>query len=332
METVLTAYNSQVQKWTAPPVKSKKMIRLVTFMAKFNGIFEAVFTDAKKAVLDEILYLTSTSGLATVKGSTLAEKTGYKIRTVRAAVKALKETEQFVVAQTANGRAGAYIFIDKEHENYPLIMKDLFDLDVTPVVVENNHTHHDAQLNAQLDAPLQNSETLDTTGLVDEKEQPISFNSFNSFKKDLKPKQELPSNLYGKVCKEMNIVGQDESVTQVMRMIEKTKTEIDDLTDEIALHAVHEAVNNKANNVAAYARKVINNFMKPSDNVSKPSKPTVKANTPQWFKEGVHKQKHDDSNTFNKQQQAQAKYNVLKKFFDEDAIKKQMGDLYSLVS
>ena len=328
METVLTAYNSQVQKWTAPPVKSKKMIRLVTFMAKFNGIFEAVFTDAKKAVLDEILYLTSTSGLATVKGSTLAEKTGYKIRTVRAAVKALKETEQFVVAQTANGRAGAYIFIDKEHENYPLIMKDLFDVDVTPVVVENNHTHHDAPLCAH----LQNAETLDTTGLVDEKEQPISFSSFNSFKKYLKPKQELPSNLYGKVCKEMNVVGQDESVTQVMRMIEKAKTKIDGLTDEIALHAVREAVNNKANNVAAYARKVINNFMKPSDNVSKPSKPIIKANTPQWFKDGVHKQQHDDSNTFNEQQQAQAKYNVLKKFFDEDAIKKQMGDLYSLVS
>lgn len=306
METVLTAYNSQVQKWTAPPVKSKKMIRLITFMAKFNGIFEAVFTDAKKAVLDEILYLTSTSGLATVKGSTLAEKTGYKIRTVRAAVKALKETEQFVVAQTANGRAGAYIFIDKEHENYPLIMKDLFDLDVTPVVVENNHTHHDAQLNAQLDAPLQNSETLDTTDVVDEKEDPISFNSFNSFnsfKKDLKPKQELASNLYGQVCKEMNVVGKDESVTAIMRTIEKAKKDIDGLTDDIALDAVKEAVHNKANDVAAYAYKVIKNLMNPQQSRTSHSKPVLQVDEsklPSWFKDKTHK-KHVDETVSNEQ-------------------------------
>lgn len=333
MKTVLTAYNSQVQKWTAQPIKSKKTIRFETFKAKFIGTFEAVFTKAKEKVLDHIIYLASANGICTILGKTLAEKAGVNIRTVRNAVKALKESEQFVVAQTANGRAGAYIFIDKEHENYPLIMKDLFDVDVTPVVIETTHAHQDALLDAPLRAHLQNAETPAITELVDEKEQPISFSSFNAIKKDLKPKQELVHNLYGKVCKEMNIVGQDESVTQVMRMIEKTKNEIDGLTDEIALHAVREAITNKANNVAAYARKVINNFMKPSANVSQPSKPIIKAETPQWFKAGVHKQKHNDSNKFNEQQQAQAKYNVLKKIFDdEDAIKEQMGDLYSLVS
>jgi len=169
-----------------------------------------------KAVLDEILYLTSNSGIATITGKRLVEKTGYKIRTVRAAVKALKDSEQFVVAQTANGRAGAYIFIDKEHENYPLIMKDLIDVDVKPVVIETTHAHQ----NTLLDAPLENIETTSTTGIVDEKEQP---NSFNSIKKDLKPKQELASNLYGQVCKEMNVVGKDESVTAVMRTVEKQK-------------------------------------------------------------------------------------------------------------
>ena len=301
--TILTAYNQQVQKWTAPPVKSKKMIRLTTFMAKFEGIFEAVFTDAKKAVLDEILYLTSNSGIATITGKRLVEKTGYKIRTVRAAVKALKDSEQFVVAQTANGRAGAYIFIDKEHENYPLIMKDLFDVDVKPVVIETTHAHQNTLLDAPTDAPLENIETTATTDVVDEKEDPISFNSFNSLKKDLKPKQELASNLYGQVCKEMNVVGKDESVTAVMRTIEKAKKDIDGLTDDIALDAVKEAVHNKANDVAAYAYKVIKNLMNPQQSRTSYSKPVPQVDEsklPSWFKDKTHK-KHVDETVSNEQ-------------------------------
>ena len=295
--TILTAYNQQVQKWTAPPVKSKKMIRLTTFMAKFEGIFEAVFTDAKKAVLDEILYLTSNSGIATITGKRLVEKTGYKIRTVRAAVKALKDSEQFVVAQTANGRAGAYIFIDKEHENYPLIMKDLFDVDVKPVVIETTHAHQNTLLDAPTDAPLENIETTATTDVVYEKEDPISFNSLNSPKKYLKPKQELASNLYGQVCKEMNVVGKDESVTAVMRTIEKAKKDIDGLTDDIALDAVKEAVHNKANDVAAYAYKVIKNLMNPQQSHTSHSKPVPQVDEsklPSWFKDKTHKQHVDE--------------------------------------
>lgn len=301
--TILTAYNQQVQKWTAPPVKSKKMIRLTTFIAKFEGIFEAVFTDAKKAVLDEILYLTSNSGIATITGKRLVEKTGYKIRTVRAAVKALKDSEQFVVAQTANGRAGAYIFIDKEHENYPLIMKDLFDVDVKPVVIETTHAHQNTLLDAPTDAHLENIETTATTDVVDEKKDPISFNSFNSLKKDLKPKQELASNLYGQVCKEMNVVGKDESVTSVMRTIEKAKKDIDGLTDDIALDAVKEAVHNKANDVAAYAYKVIKNLMNPQQSHTSHSKPVLRVDEsklPAWFKDKTHK-KHVDETVSNEQ-------------------------------
>lgn len=301
--TTLTAYNQQVQKWTAPPVKSKKMIRLTTFMAKFEGIFEAVFTEAKEEVLDHILYLSSANGICTVLGSTLAEKAGVKIRTVRAAVKALKESDQFVVAQTADKRAGAYIFIDKEHENYPLIMKDLFDVDVTPVVIETTHAHQDAPLDAPLRAHLQNAETLATTDVVDEKEDPISFNSFNSFKKDLKPKQELASNLYGQVCKEMNVVGKDESVTAIMRTIEKAKKDIDGLTDDIALDAVKEAVHNKANDVAAYAYKVIKNLMNPQQSHTSHSKPVIQVDEsklPSWFKDKTHKQ-HVDETVSNEQ-------------------------------
>lgn len=301
--TILTAYNQQVQKWTAPPVKSKKMIRLTTFMAKFEGIFEAVFTDAKKAVLDEILYLTSNSGIATITGKRLKEKTGYGMTTIRAAVKALKESEQFIVAQTANGRAGAYIFIDKEHENYPLIMKDLFDIDIEPIFFETESELLSEHHNEGLSEHLQNAETLATTDVVDEKEDPISFNSFNSIKKDLKPKQELASNLYGQVCKEMNVVGKDESVTAIMRTIEKAKKDIDGLTDDIALDAVKEAVHNKANDVAAYAYKVIKNLMNPQQSRTSHSKPVLQVDEsklPSWFKDKTHKQ-HVDETVSNEQ-------------------------------
>ena len=301
--TTLTAYNQQVQKWTAPPVKSKKMIRLTTFMAKFEGIFEAVFTDAKKAVLDEILYLTSNSGIATISGKRLKEKTGYGMTTIRAAVKALKESEQFIVAQTANGRAGAYVFIDKEHENYPLIMKDLFDIDIEPIFFETESELLNEHHNEGLSEHLQNAETLDTTDVVDEKEAPISFNSFNSLKKDLKPKQELASNLYGQVCKEMNVVGKNESVTAVMRTIEKAKNDIDCLTDDIALDAVKEAVHNKANDVAAYAYKVIKNLMNPKQSRTSYSKPIPQVDEsklPSWFKDKTHK-KHVDETVSNEQ-------------------------------
>ena len=301
--TILTAYNQQVQKWTAPPVKSKKMIRLTTFMAKFEGIFEAVFTDAKKAVLDEILYLTSNSGIATITGKRLKEKTGYGMTTIRAAVKALKESEQFIVAQTANGRAGAYIFIDKEHENYPLIMKDLFDIDIEPIFFETESELLSEHHNEGLSEHLQNAETLATTDVVDEKEDPISFNSFNSIKKDLKPKQELASNLYGQVCKEMNVVGKDESVTAIMRTIEKAKKDIDGLTDDIALDAVKEAVHNKANDVAAYAYKVIKNLMNPQQIHTSHSKPVLRVDEsklPSWFKDKTHKQ-HVDETVSNEQ-------------------------------
>ncbi len=301
--TILTAYNQQVQKWTAPPVKSKKMIRLTTFMAKFEGIFEAVFTDAKKAVLDEILYLTSNSGIATITGKRLKEKTGYGMTTIRAAVKALKETEQFVVAQTANGRAGAYIFIDKEHENYSLIMKDLFDIDIEPIFFETESEPLSEHHNEGLSEHLQNDETLATTDVVDEKEDPNSFNSFNSIKKDLKPKQELASNLYGQVCKEMNVVGKDESVTAIMRTIEKAKKDIDGLTDDIALDAVKEAVHNKANDVAAYAYKVIKNLMNPQQSHTSHSNPVLQVDEsklPSWFKDKTHK-KHVDETVSNEQ-------------------------------
>lgn len=292
--TTLTAYNSQVQKWTAQPVKTKKMTRLASFMAKFDGIFEAVFTEAKEEVLDHILYLSSANGICTVLGSTLAEKAGVKIRTVRAAVKALKESDQFVVAQTADKRAGAYIFIDKEHENYPLIMKDLFDVDVEPVVIETTHAHQDAPLDAPLRAHLQNVETPATTDVVDEKCDPISFNSFNSIKKDLKPKQELPSNLYGKVCKLLKVVKADALVTKLIRLAEKAKKNIINFTDEHFMYALQESVNYGANDLEAYTASIIYNTASTrKENVTKRAVPVSlqkQVNRPQSAEEAVQAQ------------------------------------------
>lgn len=112
----------------------------------------------------------------------------------------------------------------------------------------------------------------------------------------------MASNLYGQVCKKMNVVGKDESVTSVMRTIEKAKNDIDGLTDDIALDAVKEAVHNKANDVAAYAYKVIKNLMNPQQSRTSHSKPVLRADDklPSWFKDETHK-KHVDETASNEQ-------------------------------
>lgn len=281
--TVLTAYNSEVQKWTAPPSKTAKITRLATFKAKFEGIFEAVFTNAREQVLDHIIYLASTTGICTIKGETLADKAGVKIRTVRAAVKSLKESNQFVIAQTANGRCGAYIFIDKEHENYATIMKDLFDIEV-------DNAQPDAQHDAPSDAHHENPENVGMTEVAEENNEPI-FNipSLPSLK-DLKPKQESPVNLYGKVCKLLKIVGKNSLVTKLVRMCEKAKNEIINFTDDHFMYALQESVNYGANDLAAYTASIIYNTKQSNTSYSKPAKQVDESKLPRWYKEGKHKQ------------------------------------------
>ena len=309
MKKRLTVYNTEVQKWTGRPSRTKKVERLAMFIENYEGIFDQAFTSARRDVLDEILYLSSATGICTVKGQTLADKTGVKIRTVRAAVKEIKKTDEFVIAQTANGRCGAYVFIDKKHENFKLIMKDLFDIDVEENDDKHDdsnnenssNTHLDAPVDAVVDAPLENSESVDTKEIEDKNDTPINLSLSSNSLKYLKPKQEGPVNLYGKVCKLLKTAGKNTMVTQLMRLYEKAKNNIMGLTEDHLIYALNESITRNASDIVAYTASIIYNTQKQSrTSHSKPVLQVDESKLPSWFKDKTHK-KHVDETVSNEQ-------------------------------
>lgn len=135
--TTLTATNQRVQFYltysTDKPTTTAKYKRLASFKESLldKGVMiDEVFPAKQFEVLDRILYLTSGSGIAKVGADKLAEKCEVSTSTVYNAVRALKETGQFVVARLIKRRGGAgkYIFIDKQHANFSDIMREVFAL------------------------------------------------------------------------------------------------------------------------------------------------------------------------------------------------------------
>lgn len=133
----LTATNQRVQFYltytTEKPNTAAKRTRLaaLTKSLQEQGImFDEIFPSKQLSVLDQILYITSGAGIAKVGADKLAEKCGVSKTTVYNAVRALKETGEFVVARLikTSGGAGKYIFIDKRHFNFKEIMREVFTL------------------------------------------------------------------------------------------------------------------------------------------------------------------------------------------------------------
>ena len=172
---VLTAYNEKVQEYNEAPNRAYKKERLASLMdaVKSAGqVFERIFTFAKKQVLDRIIYLLSGSGICKVGGDVLAAKCGVSIRTVRAAIAAIKKTGQFEIGRIANERAGRYIFVDKAHPNYEWLMHDVFGVN--------------ARQSACQDARLEDSESLAPVDVEGENSALNGFNSFNLLKHAIK--------------------------------------------------------------------------------------------------------------------------------------------------
>lgn len=170
--TVLTAYNEKVQEYNETPNKAYKKDRLASVIdaVKSAGqVFERMFTFAKKQVLDRIIYLLSGSGICKVGGDVLAKKCGVSIRTVRAAIAAIKKTGQFEIGRLANERAGRYIFVDKAHPNYEWLMHDVFGVEIAP-------------FNARQSARLENPESFVPVSANNENDALNGFNSFNLLK------------------------------------------------------------------------------------------------------------------------------------------------------
>lgn len=172
----LTATNQRVQFYlnftTEKPSTEAKYKRLKALKASLeerNIMIDEMLPSKQLAVVDRIIYLTSGTGIAKVGADKLAEKCDVSIRTVTNAVKALKETGEYIVARLikTRGGAGKYIFVDKKHENFRDIMREVFLLS----------DYKFAQLNAEQFAEQKNDKPVEAVSIEDEK----SSSNFNIF-------------------------------------------------------------------------------------------------------------------------------------------------------
>ncbi|PGT73587.1 cytosolic protein [Bacillus cereus] len=173
----LTAYNADVQKYMqqnrlSTQKKNKIIDAIRNRINDTNQSFESLFPtrSKRKDVMDYIIYLLSGNGICKISAETLASKADCSVRTVNAAVHALKETNEVVVAGLADGK-NKYVFVLKMHPNFTTIMQEVFYVDTEQI----------AELTAGQVAEQKNAEIVDTVGLEDEKTSSNYTNSINSF-------------------------------------------------------------------------------------------------------------------------------------------------------
>ncbi|EOO23258.1 hypothetical protein IIU_07068, partial [Bacillus cereus VD133] len=132
-----------------------------------NQSFERLFParSKRKDVMDHIIYLLSGNGICKISAETLASKADCSVGTVNSAVRALKQTEQILVAGLADGK-NKYVFVLKMHPNFTTIMKEVFYVNIEQIkeqVVEQK-----------------NVETVEAVSLEGEKTSSNYNNSINS--------------------------------------------------------------------------------------------------------------------------------------------------------
>lgn len=175
--TILTAYNQDVQRYFRGSICNK--IRKETIISiieeavinKKNKSFNQLFPKKKLLVLDEIIYLLSGAGICTIGAEKLAEKAGCSVRTVYSTVKSLKETGEVIIGRLANKKLGKYIFVLKSHPDIHTILQEVFFVNELPK--EQEETKEIAEQVTGHFAGLQNSQNLETVGLVSNKSSSI---------------------------------------------------------------------------------------------------------------------------------------------------------------
>ncbi|MBG9508348.1 cytosolic protein [Bacillus thuringiensis] len=133
--------------------------------------FESLFPSRskRKDVMDHIIYMLSGNGICKIAAETLADKANCSVRTVNAAVRALKQTGEIVVAGLADGK-NKYVFVLKMHSNFTTIMNEVFFINT--------------ERNAGQVAEQKKDETVEAVRLETEKTSSNSINSFNSLKQE----------------------------------------------------------------------------------------------------------------------------------------------------
>lgn len=326
---VLTTKMHKANKWTKAPsktAKSSKQIRMSVLAANMGDTYLDEFSAQKQNVVDEIVYKTVETGvyvahLDTLKSNVVKVKTGDRgvsATTVKETVRLLRlhATKEFYIGQIGNGNAGAYVFADLRHPNASKFMADLFGIAVCVTGVDNTNGSLDVSLNGSHGVSLENAENESKVNeskvenadvpvpsavaaevVEDEnvvENESLSFISSSSSFKDLKPKQEAPVNLYGKVCKLLKVVGRNSLVTKLVRLAEKAKKDIINFTDDHFMYALNESVNYNANDLEAYTASIIYNTASTrKENVEEHAVPVSlqkQDNRPQSQKEAVQAQ------------------------------------------
>ncbi|EJR71966.1 cytosolic protein [Bacillus cereus] len=173
----LTAYNADVQKYMQQNrLSSQKKNEIIDDIRNHindtNQSFESLFPSRskRKDVMDYIIYLLSGNGICKISAETLASKANCSVRTVNAAVRVLKQTNEILVAGLADGK-NKYVFVLKMHSNFTTIMNEVFFI----------NTEQIAELNAGQVAEQKNDETVEAVGIETEKTSSNYTNSINSF-------------------------------------------------------------------------------------------------------------------------------------------------------
>lgn len=145
-------------------VKENRLKQLEEDLLQQNIFMDELFPQKQFLVLEQIAFWLSANGLCKVGTDTLEEKLGVSVRTVRNAIKSIKSTNQFVVGRlrSAKSNCGKYVIVDKKHENFKSIMREVFLLSEASI----------AHLNAQQDAQQKMLKDIDISTFEQENKSP----------------------------------------------------------------------------------------------------------------------------------------------------------------
>ncbi|MGE7921423.1 hypothetical protein ACQKM9_21170 [Viridibacillus sp. NPDC093762] len=145
-------------------VKENRLKQLEEDLLQQNIFMDELFPQKQFLVLEQIAFWLSANGICKVGTDTLEEKLGVSVRTVRNAIKAIKLTDQFVVGRlrSAKSNCGKYVIVDKKHENFKSIMREVFLLSEASI----------AQLNAQQNAQQKILKDIDISTFEQENKSP----------------------------------------------------------------------------------------------------------------------------------------------------------------
>jgi len=173
--TILTTTNQRAQFYYnysggshSRQAKEKRLELLEESLNKQGLFVDELFPMKQGKMLDKIIYDTTANGICKIGSAKLAEYADASTSTVTNFNRSLKVTGQFIIGRLRNSRTncGKLVYVDKLHENFNDIMRDVFLL----------NTQQITELIAKQDFP----ESVGTVSIEQNKSTSNIINSFNS--------------------------------------------------------------------------------------------------------------------------------------------------------